>query len=181
MLRSWRSLLSAVTPVLLGAAILTAPATAAAAGSAPFHAAFGEQFGPAACPPNTPPGMLCAAATGIGSAVGITPGPVTESVLGVVDLTKLNPATACAPDNASGTLTASSGDHVNVTTTGTFCMTSRRTARDSGTFQISGGTGRLAGVTASGTFVTYAVIVSGFSGRSASTYQGTISLPDRPS
>lgn len=177
MLGAWKRWARLASPLLLGLALIAAP-SAAAAETSPFHAAFAEQFGPAACPPNTPPGRLCAAATGIGSATDILPAPVTESVLGVVDLTQFNPATGCAPDDATGTLTAANGDHVTVVTTGTFCMTEKQTAKDSGTFEISGGTGHLAGITAHGTFVTYAVILSGFSGRSASTYEGAISIPD---
>lgn len=153
------------------AAVGLIASVASAASAVPFQASFAETFsvyagGP--CPANA----MCAAETGTGNATHM--GKSSESFTAVVSLPIS--ATGCTPESSSGTLTAANGDEVFVTASGTFCQTSVSSATDTGTFQVTGGTGRFVGATGGGAYDSTININATWSGgTSTSTYTGTIS------
>jgi hypothetical protein len=86
-----------------------------------------------------------------------------------VDITNVDPATGCAHDIAVGTITGASGDIVNITASGEFCSA---TGVDSGSFTITGGSGKYPGASGGGTYTSVANFATGTSSES---YSGTFS------
>jgi hypothetical protein len=102
----------------------------------------------------------------------VTPlGAATESFIGVVDFSTIDPRTHCAFDAATGSITDSSGDKIFVSSFGEFCPA---TGVDSGSFFITGGTGHLSGAHGGGKYTSTANFNNGTSSES---YNGTIRLP----
>ena len=154
---------------VLSALVLTLTLTSSALADQPFKASMSESFVPVACPAGT----LCANALGRGNAAGM--GNTTETSLGIVDLARWSSETGCAPEAATTTLMAANGDQLFLTTNGAFCQTGPTTAVDSGTYQVTGGTGRFAGARGSGAYVTQASMTDG---TSVTTMNGNLTLRD---
>jgi hypothetical protein len=134
----------------------------------PFRATFSDQFVVIACP------VLCVTATGIGPAIHL--GRASEVAHGTLDPATFDPTTGCAPDTSTATLTAANGDQVTLSTTGVFCQTSTTAFHESGTYQITGGTGRFSSASGSGTYTSIGTF-SGASGTVIKAYDGTLSSP----
>ena len=148
---------------VLAAVLVSALATSAIASSpVPFAGSFTET----ATIINPPP-ILVANASGSGS---VTPlGPSTEAFTGVVDFAIIDPKTGCALDSATGSIKAANGGTVFVTSVGEFCLA---TGTDSGTFYITGGTGRFHGAHGGGPYTSMVNLATGISNE---TYNGSIS------
>ena len=148
---------------LLGAIFVSALATSAYAGNGvPLKGSFSETFVIVAPPP-----VIVADASGSGQLTHL--GKSTESFVGTVDFTQIDPRTGCAIDSAVGTIIAANGDQVSVTAAGEFCPA---TGVDSGSFTITGGTGRFANATGGGAYTSVANFASG---TSSEQYDGSIS------
>jgi hypothetical protein len=146
----------------------------AAKGEDNFSGTVTESFSAAACPPGTAANLLCAASVGSGKLSHV--GKVTSSFLGIVDPAALA-ATGCTTEAATGTLTASNGDQINVTDGNTVvCLTSPTTGSVTGTFTVSGGTGRFADASGGGTFTATMTIGDNFVGTSTEIYTGSLSM-----
>ena len=115
----------------------------------------------------TPPPVLVANASGRGHLTHF--GESTESFVGTVDFTNIDPRTGYAIDSAVGMITAANRDQVSVAAAGEFCSA---TGVDSGSFTMTGGTGRVAIATGGGTYTSIANFATG---TSSETYDGTIS------
>ncbi|HLZ08616.1 MAG TPA: hypothetical protein VKT80_08520 [Chloroflexota bacterium] len=145
--------LSAVLAVCLAAAL----ATSAFAGSqVPFKGSFNETFIVLSGPP-----VIVAKASGVGNVTHL--GHSSESFLGTVFVTG-----DCNNDTAVGSITGANGDQVFISAAGVFCFS---TGVDSGTFTITGGTGRFLGATGGGK---YTSLVDFSKLTSSESYDGTI-------
>ena len=153
------------------ALILTLALPTAAHADRAFKATIHETFAPAVCPAGTATGTFCAVATGSGQATGLR--TIAETSLGMVNLAELSPATGCAPEVATTTLTAANGDRLFLSTTGTYCPIDPADAVDSGSYNVTGGTGRFAGAGGGGTYVTRANMGNG---TSVTTMEGSLAL-----
>jgi len=164
-----RGLSASLLAVLLAAgATVGSPAETAGAQSA-WHASFNEHVSSTMCPPDTPRTTLCAIALGVGSGNRI--GRATEWISATVDLGKLNKGTGCAPDVATGMLTATNGDHLLLTTVGTFCQVGHGKALDRGHYRFAGGTGQFKNASGNGAYVSSVTFgPSGASGTGATTF-----------
>ncbi len=147
---------------VLAAVLVSALATSAfATTSEPFKGSFSETFTIV-----NPPPVIVANASGSGQITH--EGLSTESFVGTVDFTNVDPQTGCAHDSAIGSITGASGDSVNISAVGEFCS---NTGVDSGTFTVTGGTGRFVGATGGGT---YSSVANFSTGTSSETYDGSI-------
>jgi hypothetical protein len=139
--------------------------TSAFAGSqVPFKGSFAETFVVVQGPP-----VIVADASGSGHVTHL--GSSSESFVGTLDFTNVDPQTGCAHDSAVGSITGARGDTVDISAAGAFCPT---TGVDSGTFAITGGTGKYTGASGGGTYTSVANFATG---RSSESYDGTISSP----
>lgn len=140
--------------------LIIVAATAAAVLGAPTVAAAQEitfSFGGAAQGSHTGPGSF----SGTGSVSGTascTPGS--------------------GPEVEQQTMTAASGDTVDELTNGNLCQQPGPVFVNTATYTITGGTGRFADATGSGTYVSVVTFPNGFPGTGfySFTQQGTISL-----
>jgi hypothetical protein len=175
---AWR-----LTVAVVAALVLSVFASSLAiADTAPFHASYQGTF-------------QLAFGTGPGGtnvlAFSGTSGTSMPTVLGPSTITGksfLEPTSPCSKIVAdSVTLTAANGDTVSVQNTGQDCVDKGRIT-GSGTYTITGGSGRFMGASGTGTFSVSAQITSfsgtpGTPGSTASgtfnplTFDGTISVP----
>jgi hypothetical protein len=167
----WRRPRLVAQTLLVGACLTLATGTAAAA--QPFSGHMDEQFAMSACPSGTPATIACVTVTGRGELSHL--GKTAETVAATINLAGISPATHCAPDQAKATFTAANGDRLFVTTNGSSCPTGPGTGVDAGRYEITGGTGRFAGASGSGTYTTDAAYAADMqSGTSITTYTGTL-------
>jgi hypothetical protein len=81
-----------------------------------------------------------------------------------------------APFVGTATLTAANGDTINQTVSGTVCQSGPSTFLATGTYTITGGTGRFSTASGSGTTRTDTDFSSGVPGPFTATVDGTISF-----
>lgn len=163
-----RTLSFALVPTLaLG--MIGAPAASADASAVPFQASIAETIAPnPLCAPNT----RCTAITGSGQATHL--GNSTEVAAVVSEITIMLPG-GCNPESRTTTLTAANGDTLMLAATGTNCPTSvptMKTAFDN--FTVTGGTGRFAGASGSGTI---SATIDLATRTAVVTISGTLSAP----
>jgi hypothetical protein len=162
------------------AAVCLAPRPAAAGDPVPLDSHYGGTFTLAL--DSTGAGDLRFAGPGISSHLGLgavagrsltTPSP-TDPLVSIID-----------PDHDAVTLVAANGDELYLSNSGEdrldLSTPGRVFIRGSGTFRVTGGTGRFAGATGSGTFAVVAA-VTGFDdagpvGTFDLRFTGTISPP----
>lgn len=100
-----------------------------------------------ACPSNTPPGALCLHDDITGTLTHL--GRTTGSFEVVFDTAAFGPDT-CGPIKKQGSFTAANGDRLDLEAEGTFCFSTLVAIYD---FRITGGTGRFAGSSGSGSWL----------------------------
>jgi hypothetical protein len=160
MLRVTQSLGRFGLSAVLAAGLVAALATSAFAdGQVPFKGSFNETITPLSGPP-----VIVANASGPGNMTHL--GHSFENFTGSVFVTG-----DCNNDTAVGSITGANGDKVFISSVGVFCFS---TNLDSGTFTITGGTGRFYGATGGGK---YHSIVDFTALTSFDSYDGTISSP----
>lgn len=158
----------ALVPTLaLGA--VAAPIASANASAVPFQATLAEAIAPnPLCAPNT----RCTAITGIGQATHL--GKSTE-IANVASYITITLPGGCNPESRTTTLTAANGDTLTLAATGTNCPTSvptMKTAFDN--YTVTGGTGRFAGASGSGTI---SATIDLATRTAVVTVSGTLSAP----
>jgi hypothetical protein len=149
-------------------ATLATSAFASGQDDGPFTGSFTETF-----VPQTQPPILVASASGSGTVTRPKLGAATESFVGVVDFSAIDPRTQCAFDIANGSITFANGDKLFISSAGEFCQPSppNGTGVDSGSFFITGGTGQLTSAFGGGKYTSTANLNDG---TSSETYDGTI-------
>ena len=175
--------LAVLSLLLLGLAFqVSQPRAAAAASEAPpalpfharYHGTFTETFG--AGPGGT--NVLAFGGTGIASLLGAS----TAAGQSLLQPEPTNPLCATVVDNHV-TLMAANGDEVFMQNTALDCFDpATRTISGTGTYTISGGTGRFDGASGTGTVSVRAQVTSQVSTVASGTFdplawEGTISLP----
>ena len=150
---------------LVGLTLVQPSATAAS--PRPFKADFSGQ---AAITPTATPGVLAGAGSGSGRATHL--GQVSVSVTEIIDLT--SPTGVISLRDGRMIMVAANGDelHWNYTATGTP-PDAAGDVRFSGTFVITGGTGRFGSATGAGTFEGIGNV---FTFMASFSYSGTISI-----
>ena len=140
-----------MTVVAVALAMVAVPLHTSAASSVPFHATLTEAvMSEGDCPaPQTQ--LHCVYVTGTGQATHL--GAITEKAVIVVDFSTLNPATGCADEIRTSTLTAANNDQI--TLQGPSVAVRNCLPFASPTWEdlwtVVSGTGRFAGATGSGT------------------------------
>jgi hypothetical protein len=167
-----------VAGVALLAALAAVPRPASATSQVPFSATIAEQVtGAAFCPP-TQTRYLCVDGTGSGQATHL--GAMSESYVVRVDTSGGFPpvsGSACGTEVRTSTLTAANGDQITLAGPGQACgstVTGQGTAHDA--WVVSGGTGRFAGATGSGTDLASINALTNPT-TSVTIFTGTISSP----
>jgi hypothetical protein len=160
----------AVVAVLV--ALIAVPGQASAGSLVPFRATFANTNTMAPCPPNAPAPSFCVALAGSGHATHM--GKIQFSGLTVVNLAS-NCGPGCFTDSGPNTLTAANGDQITLDNTGKNSATSDPTIRTkTGTYVVTGGTGRFSGASGSGTA---SVIINTATSTSVGTLTGVLSTP----
>lgn len=167
------------TPALIALVVISlAPQPATAADLVPFDSYHVGTFSLAVDRAGV--GDLRFTGAGIGSHLGLsavagrsltTPDP-TDPLCSII-----------APDHDAVTLTAANGDELHLSNSGEECLDfsvpGRVFIRGSGTFRVTGGTGRFAGATGSGTFEVVAEVTgfdpTGPTGTFELRFTGTVS------
>jgi hypothetical protein len=160
--------------VAVAMAMVAVPLHTSAASQVPFRATLTEAVVVEGdCPaPNAQ--LHCVYVTGSGQATHL--GAITESAVVMVDFSTLNPATGCADEIRTSTLTAANGDQI--TLQGPSVAVRNCLPFASPTWQdlwtVVSGTGRFAGATGSGTN-TVSINRTTDPVTSVTTFTGTIS------
>lgn len=160
----------AVVAVLV--ALIAVPGQASAGSLVPFRATFANTNTMAPCPPNAPVPSFCVALAGSGHATHM--GKIQDSGFVVVNLAS-NCGPGCVTDFVSHTVTAANGDQIMLESTGKNSATPDPTIRSrTGTYVVTGGTGRFSGASGSGTA---SVIINTATSTSVGTLTGVLSTP----
>ena len=168
-----RAFVTVPSVVLTAALIIAGPMAvpvAAAADHTPFKATFEEQVAFAPCP--FP--IFCFTASGTGQASHM--GRTLEQRTATFNLLLLL-TTGCSPSPGAATLTAANGDQVLMSIAGTVCSTGPSTSTLSFVYVATGGTGRFAGATGSGSGIAHGTVTGLSSGVADISYDGTLSAP----
>jgi hypothetical protein len=173
MKRIVRSLLVLSMPLALCTLLVPAASIAASAASqVPFQGTFPHEQDVISSTCALP--TICAIFSGTGELRHL--GRTTES--GVASFNAvLFFTTGCSPETGTDTLTAANGDQVSLTFTGQVCATGPNSGQDTLTYTITGGTGRFAGASGTGSLLSRFILTSPTAGTSVSTFSGTISSP----
>jgi hypothetical protein len=158
-----------VSVLLVGAP--NAVAAPHAKGLVPFHATFQETIVDFSCL-NAACDVAKVVAIGHGAATHL--GRTTELITGTIDSTGATPAHPCSALSDTRTLTAANGDQLFISGTGTACTdpTNPDLETASFTWVVTGGTGRFASATGSGTETLRSI-----GGSISVVYDGAISSP----
>jgi hypothetical protein len=152
-----------ILAALFGLAVLL-PARASAAALVPFQATVDEQYTVTLCGPST----ICIQAVGSGEATQL--GQMTEDSQVMADTNPADSHNGCGPETRTTVLTAANGDTLTMSATGYGC---NGTAQDS--YVVTGGTGRFAGATGSGTDSVVFTLTGPGGGTAVTTYSGDLS------
>jgi hypothetical protein len=157
-----------ILAALLGLAVLL-PARASAATLVPFQATVDEHYTVTPCGPTT----ICIQAAGSGEATHL--GQITEDSQVMVDTNPADSHDGCPPETRTTVLTAANGDTLTMSATGygQGPCNGANTAQDS--YVVTGGTGRFAGATGSGTDRIVFTLTGPGVGTAVVTYNGDLS------
>ncbi len=145
-------------------------------GSVRFAAIYREKVAFIACPAGTPPTTVCVHIYGVGLASHLGRSVEVDNT-SQIDFS----TTPCATlTNPLTTLHAANGDVVDYTATGHVCSTGvQGQSTLSGTYTVTGGTGRFEGASGGGTFFGVSQIDPSCACRATTTFtmKGTLSSP----
>jgi hypothetical protein len=153
-----------ILAALLGLAVLLPARASATTMLVPFQATVDEHYTLMPCGPTT----VCIQAAGSGEATHL--GQVTEDSQVMADTNPADSHNGCGPETRTTVLTAANGDTLTMSATGYGC---NGTAQDS--YVVTGGTGRFAGATGSGTDSVVFTLTGPGGGTAVTTYSGDLS------
>ena len=133
-MRRITNMLAGLTSLAVGLALTLS--TASAAEQAPFKADYAGSF------------AFTSASTGAMTGAGVASHLGNASVAGTLVVT--GQTGSCYTRTMQLTQTAANGDELEVSVDDVFCFTTPTSSQGSGTYTITGGTGRFAGATGSG-------------------------------
>jgi hypothetical protein len=166
---------TAILSIAIVSALLVGAPSAFAAphanGLVPFHATFQQTIVDFSCE-DAACDMAQIVLSGHGTATHL--GKATELINATIDSTNATPAHPCSVLNDTRILTAANGDQLFISGTGTACTDPNNPDLETATFTwtVTGGTGRFAGATGSGTET-----LGNTAGSISVVYEGAISSP----